>query len=59
MLPLLLKAELLFFETIGQRSDLVKTKMAVHGKFIKGNYSKSFLWDIDQLKRLSATVVLY
>ena len=27
------KAEVLLFETIGQRSDVMKSKMAVHGKF--------------------------
>ena len=34
---LLLKAELLLFETIGQHSDIMKSKMVVRGKFKSDN----------------------
>ena len=42
VLSLLLKAELLLFETIGQRSNAMKSKMAARGKFKSDNWSKSF-----------------
>ena len=41
-LSLLLKAELRLFGTMGQRSDVMKSKMAVRGKFEKDNRSKLF-----------------
>ena len=36
-LSLLLKAEVLLFETIGQCSDFIKSKMAAHGKIKSDN----------------------
>ena len=36
-MSLLLKAELLLFETIGQCSDIMKSKMAARGKFKSDN----------------------
>ena len=36
-LSLLLKAEVLLFKTKGQRSDVMKSKMAAHGKLKSDN----------------------
>ena len=37
------KAEVLLFETIGQRSDVMKSKMAAHGKFKTRNLFRLLL----------------
>ena len=37
------KAEVLLFETIGQRSDVMKSKMAAHGKFKTRNIFRLLL----------------
>ena len=37
------KAEVLLFETIGQRSDVMKSKMATHGKFKTQNLFRLLL----------------
>ena len=40
------KAEVLLFETIGQRSDVMKSKMAAHGKFKSQNLFRLLLLNV-------------
>ena len=50
------RAELLLFKAIGQHSDVMKSKMAACGKFIRDNKSKSFPFTLIIIFPLSSKI---
>ena len=50
------KAEVLLFETMGQRSDVMKSKMAAHGKFKSRNLFRLLLLYLNATFPLSSKI---